>query len=583
MHADSLLADIGLAILAAAIFGIPAFFLRIPLMLAYIAAGISLGPALGSGLIKSSESISTLSEIGLVFLMFILGLEIDIKKLLQAGKAVAINGVTQFVGCAILAVGYFMSLGYQMAPGSHELVYLAVAASLSSTLIVVKVLSDRMELDTLSSRITLGILVIQDLWAIAFLAIQPNLSDLKASLLFLSLGRGVILVTTSFLFARYVLPKLFQRVAKNTELMLLVAIGWCVAVCGLAKVLHLSLEMGGLIAGVAIASFPYHVEVATKVSSLRDFFITLFFVALGLQIPYPSAPVLTLAMAIIGFVLVSRLITMFPVLYLLRYGNRGSLIPAINLSQVSEFSLVLVSLGVSYGHLHEDVLSAFVIALILTALLSSFVIPKTHDAYQLLNPLLEKLGLKDRVTQDDRGSQNDGGNVRSLKTQPKIVILGFFREGSSLLHKLIARHTRSILNQILVVDLNPEAHHELVGLGVNCKYGDISHLDTLKHLHLDKSKVIICTLSDHQLKGTTNLKLLGILKSLSPNAKAIVTAETLESARHMYENGASYVLLPRIVAAGHLADVLERMEIGADENLRKESTEFLENWKEVIP
>ncbi|HEX4924225.1 MAG TPA: cation:proton antiporter [Bdellovibrionales bacterium] len=576
MHGADLLKDIGLSIIGAAALGLPAYLLKAPLLLAYLAAGVLLGPSLGFGLIKSAESISTLSSIGLVLLMFILGLEINLTKLLQAGKAVAVNGITQFLGCAALAFGFFGLLGYKAGGGNFELVYLAVACSLSSTLIVVKVLSDRMEIDTLTSRITLGILVLQDLWAITFLAIQPNLNDLQASVLAMSLGRGALLVVASWLAARFVLPVVFARVAKSPELMLVMAIAWCCAVCGLASTLHLSLEMGGLIAGVTIASFPYHAEIAAKVSSLRDFFITLFFVALGLQIPYPTASVWALTGLIVGFVLVSRFLTMFPVLYGMKYGNRGGLIPALNLSQVSEFSLVLVALGVSYGHVRNDILSAFVLALVITALLSSVVIPKGHSFYRLMNPLLEKLGLKDTVSE-----AGASGNVIELHPRAKVVLLGFYREGSSLLFELLKRQPDTTKKNLFVVDFNPEAHQLLKNMGIHCMYGDISHSDTLKHLELEHAEALVCTIPDHQLKGTSNLKLLRNLRSMAPEAKVIVTAETFESAAEMYAEGAAYVFLPRMLAAQHLADVLEKIEQGQVAELRQ-SAELFTGRKEVV-
>jgi len=340
-------------------------------------------------------------------------------------------------------------------------------------------------------------------------------------------------------------------------------------------VLHLSLEMGGLIAGVSIASFPYHVEIAAKISSLRDFFITLFFVALGLQIPVPTVEVLTLTGAIIGFVLVSRILVMFPVLYAFKYGNRGSLIPALNLSQVSEFSLVLVSLGVSYNHVRPEILSAFVLALVATALLSSFMIPAGHSIYRAFNPLLEKIGFRDAVIHGEKD------NVVELNAHPRVVLLGFYREASSLLQEMIRRHSDRALKQVFVVDFNPEAHQVLTNLGVACKYGDISHPDTLMHLDLEHARVLVCTIPDHQLKGTSNLNLLRSLKGLAPKAKIVVTAETFASAQDMYDEGAAYVFLPRSLAAEHLADVIEKIDAGAAVSDGRNGT--LRQWKEVIP
>ncbi len=567
-----ILADIGKSIVGAALLGFPAFFIRVPLILAYLLAGVLLGPHLGFGFIKDSASISTLSEIGLVLLMFILGLEIDLRKLAHAGKAVLINGITQFVGCAILATFFFGAFGY--GENGHLLTYLAVACSLSSTLIVVKMLSEQMDLDGLPSRITLGILVLQDLWAIGFLALQPNLGNLNVGSLLLSFSKVGVLVVTSWGLARFVLPRVFAKAGKQPELMLILAMAWCFAMCGLADGLHLSLEMGALVAGISIASFPYHLDIAAKISSLRDFFITLFFVSLGLQIPKPTSEVLSLSGLIIVFVLLSRIILIFPVLHRMKYGNRTSLLPALNLSQLSEFALVLASLGATYGHVDADLLSSFIIAMVVTALISSFVIPSTHLIYKFLNPILEKIGFRDHAS---------GSDLTPAKHHPSIVLLGFYREGSSLLYEMERRYSEVALKDILVVDFNSEAHALLNHKGINCKYGDISNGDTLRHLNLEHAKLIVCTIPDQSLKGTTNLKMLKLLRQIAPQAKVIVTAEKIEIAREMYRSGADYVMIPRLISAFYMADVIERFQSEGASPLKSGGAEFLKERTEVIP
>jgi Kef-type K+ transport system membrane component KefB len=568
-----LLRDVGISIIAAAAFGLPAYMLRLPLLLAYLAAGMVLGPHLGASVIKSHANIATLSEIGLVLLMFILGLEIDLRKLMQAGKAVLVNGVTQFVGCAALAAVVF-GLSGMGAGGGYDLVYIAVAGSLSSTLVVIKILSDRFELDTLTARITLGVLVIQDLWAIGFLALQPNLADLRPLAVLVSVGKAALLASAAWAPARYLLPWVFRQVSKQPELMLVVAMAWCFGICGIADMLSLSLEMGALVAGVTIASFPYHVDIASKISSLRDFFITLFFVALGLQIPAPTGEVLVLAAAIIAFVLVSRVLVVFPVLHLLKYGNRASLIPALNLSQLSEFSLVLAGLGLTYGHIKPQLMSAFVIAMVVTALLSSFIIPHANQIYVAVNPWLERIGWKDGFGHP--AVDNDDGK------HPDVLLLGFFRTASSLLQVVAERHSTAWLERLLVVDFNPEAHRKLTQKGVRCKYGDLSHYDTLKNLELEKAKIIVCTIPDYFLKGTTNAKLLQAVRPLAPEAFIIVTAETAASAREMYQKGADYVFMPRMVSAKFLADIIDRVQAVDTMGLKQGSAEFIDAWQEVI-
>lgn len=577
MQEVHLLRDIGLAIMGAAALGMLAYFARFPLTLAYIAAGAILGSHFGLGLIKDPESISTIAEIGLVLLLFILGLEIDLRRLMQAGKAVLINGVTQFFGCVILALGYFYLFGFRSGNGRYELVYLAMACSLSSTLVVVKILSDRLELESLTSRVTVGILVIQDVWAIIFLALQPNLSDLSILVLPKSLGGVGALVGVAWLLARYVLPGLFRRVGKMPELMLVLTMSWAFAMCTLADALHLSMEMGALIAGVSIASFPYQTDVVAKVSSLRDFFITLFFVALGLQIPTPSVPVLKLSVAIFFFVQFSRVLTVFPVLYFLHYGNRASLVPSINLSQLSEFALVLAALGLALGHIGPDLVEAFIFSFVATAFVSAITIGRSHKIYRAVNPLLERMGLKDRVSHS-----GEDGEISGIP-HAKIVLLGFSREASSLLHEMMTKHSTKTLQELMVVDFNPEAHHKLKEIGVRCEYGDISHAETLKHLHLEHAKLLVCTIQDHLFKGTSNLKLLNNLKKLAPKARVIVAAETLDSAREMYRDGADYVFLPRIISSHYLGDVISRMLSGGATAIKEGAANYVRNRREVLP
>jgi len=444
---------------------------------------------------------------------------------------------------------------------------------------VVKILSDRMELDTLTSRITLGILVLQDLWAIAFLAVQPNLNDLKVSALASSAGRAVLLVAAAAIAARFILPTIFRRASRMPELVLVMAMAWCFASCGLANALGLSPEMGALVAGVCIASFPYHTDIAAKVSALRDFFITLFFVALGLRIPMPTANVLFMTGTVVVFILASRLLTVFPVLYLLRYGNRASLVPAINLSQISEFSLVLAALGVQLKHISPDMMAAFILALVVTALLSSILIPSTHTIYRLVNPLLEKIRFRDTVAQTqvmDKSGGEHGGD------HPQIVLLGFYREASSLLQEILTRHPADTARKILVVDFNPEAHRKLTEIGIHCKYGDLSHPDTLRHLELCQARVLVCTIPDHILKGTSNMKLLKALRAMAPDAQIVLTAETLESAKEMYAEGADYVFVPRLLSATYLADLIDHIHAGTDGSFKTTSREKLTQWSEVL-
>ncbi len=398
--AGDLLNNIGLCVIVAAVLAFLANKLKQPALLAYLLAGVLIGPEIGFRLITDHETIEVISEIGLVLLLFIIGLEMDLKKLRASGKPVLATGVTQFLFCVALGIPFFLLLGFRIGDanafgGEFGLFYMAVAAAISSTMIVVKLLYDKFELDTLPGRITLGILVFQDIWAIIALALQPNLRNPRITPLAASFGKGILLVAASLLISRYVLPRLFRSVAKIPELVLIMALAWCFLICAAASYSGLSKEMGALIAGVALSTFPYSLDVIAKVISIRDFFVTLFFVALGMKIPMPTLTILGLAAATSLFLIASRFLSIFPVLYLMRYGHRVSLIPAINLSQISEFSLVVASLGLAFGHINNQTVSLIIFVFVITSTTSTYMISYNHQLSQYFSRVLSTLFLKD--------------------------------------------------------------------------------------------------------------------------------------------------------------------------------------------
>jgi len=567
-----LLEDIGKSVIAAGAIGVPAYYLKIPLILAYIAGGILIGPNLGFGFIRDHDSIAGISEIGLVLLMFILGLEINLKKLFEMGRAVLFTGAIQITGTLLLSLVIFSSIYFSQF--NYEVVYVAIALTLSSTLIVVKILSDEMDLDSLPSRITLGLLILQDFFAVAFLAIQPNLSHIDGVSILISMARVLTLVSVSWACARFILPALLKAVSKHSELLLILAMAWCFAMCGFANALQLSMEMGALIAGISIASFPYHLDVAAKIISLRDFFITLFFVSLGLKIPLPQASTFELAFLMTVMVFATRLVTIFPTLHRLGFANRVSFLTAVNLSQISEFSIVLASLGLAYNHISKDLLVSFILAMIFTALISSLLIPRAHQIYKMINPFLMLIGFKDTLP----GSSED----QSAQLKKSIVMLGFYKDSSSLLVEMQKNLSDEILSRLMIVDFNPEANYALGKKKIKTIFGDISNPDTLKMVQIENADLIICTLSDRVLKGTTNLKLLSQLKRMAPEAKIILSSESIEQALELYSHGASYVHVSRVAGAKTLMEILQTMSLEGEEHVRNKSIQMLSDRGEII-
>jgi len=576
MH--ELIGDITLSTLFAWALGLLAHFYRQPLILAYLIAGFIIGP-FGAGWVKSQESIGIISELGLIFMLFMIGLEIDLKKIVRAGKVILFAAGGELLGGCLLGILFFAGIGLSIGGGRFDALYLCVACALSSTVIIVKVLYEKRELDTLPGRITLGVLVLQDIFAILFLAVQPSLNNLQLSVILLSVARVGVLVATALLLSRYVLPRLLHRIARRPELMLLSALAWCFLIGEVAERLHLSREMGSLVAGVSLSIFPYALDVTAKVTTLRDFFITLFFVALGMTIPVPGLSVVGLALVIAVFTVVSRLVTTFLPLYLMKQGLRASLLPAINLAQISEFSLVVIQTGVAAGHISTATSSAASFAFVVLAVLSTFAITRSGEITGSLIRLLKRIGISDL---DQAAPTEAGGQEGAHGGTGRIVILGFFRAASALLSQ-IERHNPALLDQISVIDFNPLVFGTLKARGLHVIYGDISNADTLVHAGIGNAEIIILSVPDSLLVGANNEKLVRHVRTLNPAAKIVATAGLLADVDDLYEAGADYVTVTRISDARELFSVIEAVDAGHLEEKRAEMDMQLAERREVLP
>jgi Kef-type K+ transport system membrane component KefB len=578
METLDLLANIGLAFTVATVFAFIAKTLKQPLLLAYLLAGVVIGPELGFAWVRDREAIELISEIGLILLLFIIGLEIDLKKLLGAGKPIIVAGVTQFLLCAALGFGFAWLLGMSLGGGRFDAIYLGVTLAFSSTLIVVKLLYDKFEITTLPGRITLGVLVFQDVWAILFLALQPNLHDPRLEIFFSSLVTGVGLVFLALGASRFILPHLFAFVAKIPELLLTTALAWCFLVSGAAALLGLSRETGALIAGVSMSTFPYNVDVIAKVTNIRDFFVTLFFVALGMKIPQPSLAILGQALAMSAFLMASRFVSVFPVLYAMGNGLRASLIPSINLCNMSEFSLVIAALGLGLKHIGADLVASLTFVFAITSVLSTYLIMYNHEIQGWLSAALGRLGFKEFGATEDKAEKAEEEN--------RIVFLGFFREASSILQELelLAKDARAkaALRQILVIDFNPVVLEELGRRGIRSLYGDVSNMDTLHHAHIESAGIVMSTISDAVLRGTTNSRILQQTRHVCPQAQVLVAADTVDAALALYEEGADFVYVSRLYSARYMSDVIAHALQNGFQKIRDEQLRKLKKRREVV-
>jgi hypothetical protein len=289
---------------------------------------------------------------------------------------------------------------------------------------------------------------------------------------------------------------------------------------------------------------------------------------------------LLMAAAAAVFLIASRFVTIFPMLYLMHLGHRTSLLPAINLTQMCDFTLVFASLGFAAGHIDRYVVAILILVYAITSTTSTYMITYSHRLYQLLSCFLTRLRLRDIASRDAQQAEDPTAGGK------RIVFLGFFREASSILHEFELRRTagghHTLLDEVLVIDFNPVVHAELQRRGVACVYGDVAHMDTLHHANIHAAELVVSTIPNAILKGTDNMRLLRQARALCPHAHVIVTAESIPVALQLYQQGADYVFLPRLHSATQMAVVIEEGLHHGFETLRDEQIAQLRQRNEVL-
>ena len=550
---EFLLQDIGVAIIIATIVGLIFHWLKQPLLVSYLITGMIIGPEIGPHLVKHPHNFEVISELGLMLLLFIIGLEIDLKTIMRSGKMLIITGLGQFMISFILGIVFFalIGLGNVSDPGLY---YLAIFGSLSSTAIVIKSLYDKFELDSIHGRISLGILVFQDIWAILILVIQPSLNNPSLSPILQALLKSIVLLIFGFLFSRYILKIIFDKISKNPELVLATALGWAAFMATAAAYLGLSREMGALIAGIAISSFPYSVHVISRVVPLRDVFLTLFFVSLGMKIPVPDAALFLPLLLFILFVVVSRFIAVYPLVRLAGGSDRAGFISSLNLTQVSEFSLVIASFGLQYGHISEYYMTIALYAMTITAIVSSYAIKYNQfvfNIYRWLNPS----GFGDK-----RSAYIEHTGEESVRT---IFMLGYHRGAQSMVD-FLAQWSPESLEKMVALDYNQEVLKELQYKKVKGVFGDLGNASALEHIGIENARLIILTIPDHLLKGTNNLTLVKNCRKAAPHAKIISIGENRTHAEQLKAAGADNVIMPNHYMGELLAKIVTRIEVGVE-------------------
>ncbi len=560
----SLLLDIGLIIIIATLFSYVIKLFRQPLLLAYILAGVFVGP-LGIGIISNTNEIIILSELGIAFLLFGAGVEVNFNKLKGIGFVSFVNGLMQVlltIVIGIIASSYF-------GLNQTQSIYMGLIISFSSTMVVLKLLTDNHALSSLHGRLMMGILIVQDLLAIIALSFLSNIGqplnlETVSNIVINGLGLfSIAIVANKFLF-----PYLLKFASKSQELLFLTSISTCFAFMGFAYGLGFSIAIGALIGGLALSAFDYDAEIAGKIRSLKDFFATIFFVSLGMQITTNINPSFLIFIGAMLFLVVVIKPVIITLLYALQgYGGRTAISTGLGLAQISEFSFIIATYGLMSGVLNSTLFSAVTIVIIITLLLTPYLFGVDKKIYLFFSETSKIFSLFKRKFFTRRLPKQ--WREASKKMKNHIIILGCHRMGGEIINE--------IRDKVLVVDYDPEVIKMLQERKIPYVYGDLFNEAVYEKLGIKNARMVVITIPDEEAAITA----IERIRKENKRIPIIVRATFADEALRLYKKGADAVILPETVAGERVAHYIKLLE--SDKNvLRNFKARHLERIKRMM-
>lgn len=515
---------------------------KLPLLVAYLLAGVIISVwALFD--LNQSATLSILPEIGIALVLFFIGMELDFAEIKSLGKPILAAGLGQIIISAIFGFVLAQALNFPQT----ESIFLGIGLSVSSTIVVIKLLIDKKDLSSLYGKLALGILLLEDLVAVVVLmALTVGNSflnlGLQESLPLLTLvAKGLILLALSLVFARYILQKIFKEVANLPELLFLTAISWCFIFVAVSLALGFSVVIGAFLAGIALANSPFHYEIQGKVKPLRDFFVTLFFVYLGSQVVFVSLG------AVLPIMIVFSLyaLAVKPLIFLLILGAFGFkkhtiFQSSLSLSQISEFSLIIMVVGFKMGMVSQTSLTAMALTGVISIILSSIMISYSKRIYRMFGKYVG-------FFEHGKFVHHLESSIDGLELTDHVVVIGAHRMGGKIV-EFFKKHSIPLL----VLDFNPKIIQKLTEDKINALYGDIGDPEVLDALNLANAKLIISTA---QYKDD-NLQLLTELRRRKFSGVVIIRAVSWQDAKELYKNGADFVILPEVLAGDFILEHL---------------------------
>lgn len=503
--------------------------LKQPLIVGYILTGIIAGPMF-LNLVHSEDTLEVFSKIGITILLYIIGLHLNPQVIKEVGWVALVTGVGQIVLTS--TVGFLLStlLGF----GVTEAIFISLALTFSSTIIILKLLSDKGDLNKLYGKVATGFLLVQDIVAsMILLGVSVSASDMQTSALnfaLLTAGKVFGLFAIIGLLSWLVLPKLVSYLAESQEQLFVFSLAWGLGFAALFDQTGLSIEIGALVAGVALSTSVFASEISSRLRPIRDFFIVIFFVLLGAEIILSNIVALLLpALGLSLFVLIGNPLIVFFIMNLLGYHKRTSFLAGLTVAQVSEFSLILMTLGFDLGFVESKATALVTLIGIITITASSYMILYSRQLYELLLPLISKLEIK-------KNSVKRAYN----KDKVDVILFGHGRVGMDYIKAF-----KKLGIKFLVVDYDPATVSSLIEDGVHAIYGDAEDVEFLSELPISSTRMIITTITDFN----TDLLLVREIKSANPRTIVITKSSQIRQAKKLYKAGASYVIMPHYLGA----------------------------------
>lgn len=498
------------------------------MIIAHIITGMIGGPLL-LNFIKSQEILGFFAETGIAFLLFAVGLKLTPGIIKKFGKTALLTGAGQIIFTFLTGLVIIRWLGFSLVPA----MYISIALTFSSTIVIVKLLSDKNALEKLYSRIAVGFLIVQDIVVILLLFLLPAFSqpEIPLTLTIINFMRGILFATLVFWLAVYILPRLDRFMARSAELLFLFSLGWGMGLAVLFQRFGFSLESGALIAGVSLSILPSHHEIYARLKPLRDFFILLFFIFLGSQVALTDLGIiLRPAFILSAFVLIGNPLILISVMGLLGFRKKTSFQTGLTVAQVSEFSFILIALGVRLGHLEQEILSLVTLVGLVTIAISSYFIQYSENLYPFLKSaltLFERRQTREKLSREPRY---------------EVILFGHNRMGTEIVHMLQKKKF-----SFLVIDHDPDLLAVLNANNIPSEYGDASDIDFISSLPLSHVKMVISTIPDMEI----NLLIVRTVRKFNPNTKVVAVAHDRKEAIQLYEEGVEYVIMPHFLGARH--------------------------------